>query len=58
MTGLNNKRNQIGHAPPPPLQALCSFLVQTLFLHFCPGTMTTDAESINSDLQRELDRRL
>ena len=25
---------------------------------FCPGTMTTHAESINSDLQRRLDRRL
>ena len=29
-----------------------------LFMHFCPGTMTTHAESINSDLQRGLDRRL
>ena len=28
------------------------------FMHFCPGTMTTHAESINSDLQRGLDRRL
>ena len=29
------------------------------FMHFfCPGTMTTRAESINSDLQRGLDRRL
>ena len=27
-------------------------------MHFCPRTMTTHAESINSDLQRELDRRL
>ena len=27
-------------------------------MHFCPGTMTTNAESINSDLQRGLDRRL
>ena len=27
-------------------------------MHFCPGTMTTQAESINSDLQRGLDRRL
>ena len=25
---------------------------------FCPGTMTNHAESINSDLQRGLDRRL
>ena len=24
-------------------------------MHFCPGTMTTHAESINSDLQRRLD---
>ena len=28
------------------------------YMHFCPGTMTTHAESINSDLQRGLDRRL
>ena len=28
------------------------------FMHFYPGTMTTRAESINSDLQRGLDRRL
>ena len=33
-------------------------LSQELHLHFCPGTMTTHAESINSDLQRGLDRRL
>ena len=26
-------------------------------MHLCPGTMTTHAESINSDLQRGLDRR-
>ena len=26
--------------------------------HCCPGTMATHAESINSDLQRGLDRRL
>ena len=26
-------------------------------MHFCPGTMTTHAESINSDLQRGLDSR-
>ena len=29
-----------------------------LFMHFCPGTITTQAESINSDLQRGLDRCL
>ena len=28
------------------------------FMHFCPGTITIHAESINSDLQRGLDRRL
>ena len=28
------------------------------YAFFCPGTMTTHAESINSDLQRGLDRRL
>ena len=27
-------------------------------MHFCPGTITTHAETINSDLQRGLDRRL
>ena len=27
-------------------------------MHICPGKMTTHAESINSDLQRGLDRRL
>ena len=27
-------------------------------MHFYPGTMTTHAESINSDLQHGLDRRL
>ena len=32
--------------------------VSFLFMHFCPGTMTTHAELINSDLQRGLDRRL
>ena len=26
-------------------------------MHFCPGTVTTHAESINSDLQRGLERR-
>ena len=33
----------------------CSFGV---FMHFCPGSMKTEAESINSNLQRGLDRRL
>ena len=28
------------------------------FMHFCPGTMTTHAKSINSDLLRGLDRCL
>ena len=32
--------------------------IYNLFYAFCPGTMTTQAESINSDLQRGLDRRL
>ena len=31
---------------------------RVFFMHFCPGTMTTHAESINSDLQRGLERRL
>ena len=29
-----------------------------IIMHFCPGTMATHAESINSDLQRGLNRRL
>ena len=29
-----------------------------IYMHFCPGTITSHAESINSDLQRGLDRRL
>ena len=42
----------------------CSFCYKRISEYFyvyaflCPGTMTTHAESINSDLQRELDRRL
>ena len=35
-----------------------SSTVYIFFMHFCPGTMTTNEESINSDLQRGLDRRL
>ena len=32
--------------------------VNNFFMHFCPGTKTIHADSINSDLQRGLDRRL
>ena len=32
--------------------------VHFFFMHFCPGTMTTHAESTNSDLQRGLGRHL
>ena len=35
---------------------ICNTII--FFMHFCPGTITTHAESINSDLQRGLDRRL
>ena len=35
-----------------------SLIFLSFFMHFCPGTMTTHAESINSDLERGLDRRL
>ena len=34
------------------------FIFIFLFMHFYPGTMTTHAESINSDLQRGLDKHL
>ena len=30
----------------------------SFFVHFCPGMITIQAESINSDLQHGLDRRL
>ena len=46
---------------PPPLlpgAKINGRRIFFLFLHFCPGTMTAHAESINSDLQRGLDRRL
>ena len=32
--------------------------IRIFFMHFCPGAMPTHAESINSDLQRVLERRL
>ena len=32
--------------------------LEHFFMHFCPMTITTYADSINSDLQRGLDRRL
>ena len=35
-----------------------NFVIFFLFMHFCQGTITTHAESINSDLQRGLDRPL
>ena len=47
-----------------PNQNTISNIVSMLFffgggvMHFCPETITTHAESINSDLQRGLDRRL
>ena len=34
------------------------FFFFLFFMHLCPGTMVTHAESINSDLQRGLDRHL
>ena len=33
-------------------------LTRVFYAFFCPGMMTTHAESINLDLQRGLDRRL
>ena len=40
------------------LTVTLTFFYFFLFMRFCPGTITTHAESINSDLQRGLDRRL
>ena len=37
---------------------VCVFFVGFFNAFLCRGTMTTHAESINSDLQRGLDRRL
>ena len=37
---------------------ICAADKAGFFMHYSPGTMTTYAESINSDLQRGLDRRL
>ena len=34
------------------------YFFRNIFMHFCPGTMTTHAESINSDLQCGLDKYL
>ena len=31
---------------------------KNFLMHFCPGTMTTHVESMNSDIQRGPDRRL
>ena len=61
-----NPQHRINHQPSS--LSLCATLVPGLlrtsipeypfiFMHFCPE-MTTQAESINSDLQRALDRRL
>ena len=45
--------------PSAVLPGILSALhIYIFFMHFCPGTITTHAESINSDLQRGLDRRL
>ena len=35
-----------------------SSIATFIYMHCCPGTMTTHAESINSDLQPGLDSRL
>ena len=42
----------------PQGSVLCPLLLlfYFFFMHFCPWMMTTHAESINSDLQRGLDR--
>ena len=42
----------------PAEHPVVHLLTLHFFMHFCPGTMTTQAESINSDLPHGLDRRL
>ena len=44
------------HLPAHTSTPLTHFFLKKIYA--CPGTMTTHAESINSDLQRGLDRRL
>ena len=46
------------HTGKSYLEIANEYVFILLFMHFCPGTMTTHAESINSDLQRGLDRGL
>ena len=65
---LNNQATELIYEkiiPHPPIffnnENVTSALEHThlfLYTYFCPGTMTTHAESINSDLQRGLDRHL
>ena len=55
---FNEKVQKMGGLHPHTiLFVYCS--VRALFcMHLCPGTMTTQTGSINSDLQPGLDRRL
>ena len=66
---IPNDEQCVGLSPPTPTppgiglpitDALKVGHVQalTFSMHICSGTMTTQAESINSDQQRGLDRRL
>ena len=54
---LTDSEDKIGE-PVEMIEATIFVYDIFLFMHFCPGTITTHAESINSDLQRGLDRRL
>ena len=52
---LNNRINRLHKRA---LQLVYINDHSSFFMRFCPGTITTHAESINSDLQRGLDRSL
>ena len=47
----------LSHVNPHQFHDFYTFIFY-FFMHFCPGTMITYADSINSDLQRGLNRRL
>ena len=64
LTVMNKCRAPV--APPLPVNNIfvlncrdkATHSIEFFFMYFCPATMTTHAESINSDLQHGLDRRL
>ena len=56
--GLSQVISEPTNFEPGKKPSCIDIILFLLFMHFCPGTMTTHAESINSDLQRGLEKRL